>query len=86
MSDSRFQINPDPPIQGQSLEVTYLGPAADIEYQVDDGSAVTVTPDADGTFTIDSVPLGGEIAFSDNRGHPGFLHRCIVSIDDGGAP
>ena len=78
---SRFQLNPDPPIEGESLEVTYIGPASEVEYQVDGDTPVTATPDGDGTFTIDSVPVGQEIVFSDNRGLPGYLHRDIIALD-----
>lgn len=79
---SRFRIEPDPPIQGEPLRVTYLGPASEIEYQVDGDTTVTVTPGSDGSFEIDPVPRGSEIALSDNRGLPGYLHRPIVFIDN----
>lgn len=81
MTGSRFRVVPDPPIAGEPLEVTYVGPAAEVEYQIDGSPAVKVRPDADGRFRIDPVPAGGEIMFSDNRGLPGYLHRDIVQLD-----
>jgi hypothetical protein len=83
-SASRFRIEPDPPIEGGALQVTYIGPASEVEYQVDGSTPVQATPDANGEFRIDSVPVGAEIGFTDNRGMPGFLHREIVALDGKG--
>ena len=80
---SRFQVNPDPPTAGEALEITYVGPAGDVEYQVDGGGSVTVTPDDHGQFTIDPLPSGSELFLSDNLGIPGYLHRDIVHLDEG---
>lgn len=81
MNGSRFRIDPDPPTAGGAVEVTYVGPATEVEYQVDGGATVKVRPDADGRFRIDPVPSGNEIMFSDNRGLPGYLHRDILQTD-----
>lgn len=74
---SRFRINPDPPVAGQAAVVTYLGPAAEVEWQVDDGDPVRVRPDANGTFQIDPVPSGRSLMMSDNLGLPGYLQTRI---------
>ncbi|MEM7204287.1 MAG: hypothetical protein AAF628_28770 [Planctomycetota bacterium] len=76
---SRFKIEPDPPLSGAALDVTYIGPAGEVEYQVDGDDPVKVTPDSDGKFRIESVG-GDEIAFSDNRGLPGFLFRRVLEL------
>ncbi|MBK8974418.1 MAG: hypothetical protein IPM29_00685 [Planctomycetes bacterium] len=78
---SRFRIQPDPPVAGQPLTVTYVGPAREVEWQVDGGAAHRVQPDANGRFRIDPVPTGDEIMFSDNLGVPGYLHREILEVD-----
>ncbi len=78
MGGSRFRIQPDPPQAGKRLEVTYIGPADVVEYQVDDDTPVRVTPDANGKFVIDPLPSGTEIMFTDNLGHPGYLHSRIM--------
>jgi hypothetical protein len=75
---SRFRIQPDPPVAGQPVEVTYSGPAKFVEYQVDGQPAVRVRPGADGKFRIDPVPSGDELMLSDNLGLPGYLYREIV--------
>ena len=75
---SRFKVQPDPPVAGQPVEVTYSGPAKFVEYQVDGQPAVRVRPDADGKFRIDPLPAGDELMFSDNLGLPGYLYREIV--------
>ena len=55
MSDySRFKVNPDPPEAGETLEITYVGPATEIEYQVDGQDPVTVTPN-ESAATIDAL-------------------------------
>jgi hypothetical protein len=74
----RFKIEPDPPQAGQKLEVTYIGPADEVEWQVDGQDPVAVTPDDNGKFTIDPVPDGDDLWLSDNRGLPGYLHREIL--------
>jgi hypothetical protein len=76
---SRFRIDPNPPQAGKPAEVTYLGPATEVEYQVDDGTPIKVKPDKNGKFTINPVPSGDEIVFSDNLGLPGYLHTTIVT-------
>ncbi|MHC4079550.1 MAG: hypothetical protein ACYTGW_10210 [Planctomycetota bacterium] len=75
---SRFRIQPNPPVAGKKLEVTYIGPADVVEYQVDDETSVRVTPDANGKFTIDPLPAGDELMLTDNLGQPGYLHAEIV--------
>ena len=77
---SRFKIDPDPPQAGESAEVTYVGDAAEVEWQVDGEDPVTVKPDENGKFTID-VPSGTNLWLSDNKGLPGFLQRFIVDLD-----
>lgn len=74
---SRFRIDPDPPVAGQPAEVTYLGPAREVEWQVDDGSPQQVRPDANGKFQLDPVPHGRSLMLSDNLGLPGYLQRRI---------
>lgn len=74
----RFKIEPDPPQAGESVEVTYIGPAGEVEWQVDGNDPVTATPDANGKFTIDPVPDGADLWLSDNRGLPGYMHREII--------
>lgn len=74
----RFRIQPDPPQVGQEVNVTYIGPAVDVEYQVDGQPPVRVTPDADGKFKIDPCPDGTDLYLSDNLGLPGYLHREIA--------
>jgi hypothetical protein len=76
--DSRFRVQPNPPVAGQPVEVTYIGPATEVEYQVDAGNPRKVKPDKDGKFTIASVPSGDELILSDNLGLPGYLHTNIV--------
>ena len=75
---SRFKVKPNPPVAGKPLEVTYIGPAKEVEYQVDGGTAVKVKPDKDGKFTISSVPSADELILSDNLGLPGYLHNHIM--------
>jgi hypothetical protein len=78
MGGSRFRIQPDPPQAGKPLEVTYIGPADAVEYQVDDETAIRRKPDANGKFVIDPLPSGQEIMFTDNLGQPGYLHSPIA--------
>ena len=78
---SRFKIKPDPPEAGKAAEVTYVGPADAVDWQVDGGDPVSVSPDDDGKFRIDPVPSGTELTFSDNQGVPGYLHRTIVTTE-----
>jgi hypothetical protein len=80
---SRFKVDPDPPEAGQPLEVTYVGPAEKVEYQVDGSTPVEVTPNGDGKFTIDPVPSGQDLWLTDRSGIPGFLHRGIAELDKG---
>lgn len=75
---SRFRMVPDPPLAGQPCDVTYLGPATQVEIQVDGGPAVTAKPDANGKFRIDPVPRGRSLMLSDNLGLPGYQYRRIV--------
>jgi hypothetical protein len=74
---SRFRIDPDPPVAGQAVSVTYLGPAREVEWQVDDGSTTRVQPDANGEFQIDPLPSGRSLMLSDNLGLPGYLQARI---------
>lgn len=74
---SRFRIRPNPPIAGKDAEITYIGPASEIEYQVDDRPPVKVKPDENGKFKI-KVPSGDEIMFDDRLGLPGYLHCEIL--------
>ena len=76
----RFRIQPDPPVAGQPADVTYIGPAAEVEWQVDGQPPVRVTPDANGRFRINPVPSGTDLMLSDNLGLPGFLSRRIVNL------
>ena len=79
MSDpSRFRISPRPPVAGRPLEVTYIGPATAVTWQVDSGAPNVVKPDKNGKFKIASVPIGKEIVFSDRLGLPGYLYAEIV--------
>jgi len=77
---SRFRIKPDPPESGKAVEVVYVGPASEVEYQVDGQAPVRVKPDANGKFKIDPVPTGNELWLSDSLGLPGNLHRKIVVL------
>jgi hypothetical protein len=77
---SRFKIDPDPPVAGKDVDVTYVGPASEVEYQVDGHDPVKVTPDKDGKFRIKSLRSGKELMLSDNLGLPGYLHRNIVEL------
>ena len=79
MGGSRFRIQPDPPQSGKPVVVTYIGPASEVEYQVDDGEPVRVKPDENGKFTIDPLPTGEELMLTDNLGQPGYLHANITS-------
>ena len=81
MQGSRFRVEPTPPQAGSPAVVTYVGPATEVEYQVDGKEPVRVTPDKDGKFTIDPVPTGDELMLSDNLGLPGYLHTDIVEAD-----
>lgn len=78
---SRFRIDPDPPVAGQAVTVTYIGPATEVEWQVDGGAANRARPDQDGKFRIDPLPSGTELMLSDNLGLPGYLHRQIVNLN-----
>jgi hypothetical protein len=78
---SRFKIVPDPPFAGQPAEVVYIGPAIEVEYQIDGQLPVRVTPDKDGKFRIDPVPRGKELALSDNLGLPGYLLTDILETN-----
>ena len=75
---SRFRIRPDPPVAGKTLEVTYIGPASEVEVQVDGKKPVKYRPDANGRFEIAAVPGGDELMFSDRQGLRGYLHRKIL--------
>ena len=77
---SRFRVEPDPPVAGKPLDVTYIGPARDVEWQVDGSDPVKATPDKDGKLRIDPVPAGKELMLSDNLGLPGYLHRDILDF------
>jgi hypothetical protein len=77
---SRFRVDPDPPVAGQSVSVTYIGPATEVEWQVDGGAPTRVQPDRDGKLRIDPLPSGTELMLSDNLGLPGYLHRRIVNL------
>lgn len=74
---SRFRVVPDPPVAGQPVQVTYLGPAREVEWQVDGQPAVRVRPDANGNFQIDPVPSGRSLMLSDNLGLPGYWQGRI---------
>ncbi len=76
---SRFRIDPDPPVAGNKVTVTYVGPATEVEWQVDANSSEKVTPDKDGKFCIDPMPHGTELSLTDNLGLPGYLHALIQS-------
>ena len=78
---SRFKVDPDPPVAGKPLEVTYVGPATVVEYQVDGHKSVKVKLDKNGKFRIASLPAGDEIMISDNRGLPGYLHKKVILLD-----
>lgn len=78
---SRFKVDPDPPVAGKPLEITYVGPATVVEYQVDGHKSVKVKLDKEGKFRIASLPAGDEIMFSDNRGLPGYLHKKVILLD-----
>jgi len=75
---SRFRIEPNPPISGKPAEITYVGPATEVEWQVDSGKPIKVKPGKDGKFTIPSVPSGDSLMLTDNRGIPGYLHAKIT--------
>ena len=78
---SRFKIDPDPPIAGNSVCVTYIGAASEVEWQVDGDDPVKVKPDKDGKFKIKSLPSGDELFLSVNRGLPGYLQRDITHLN-----
>lgn len=80
---SRFKVDPDPPEAGESLEITYVGPATNIDYQIDGQDPVTLSPNDSGKVTIDPLPAGGSLYLTDNLGMPGFLDKDIVSLDHG---
>jgi hypothetical protein len=75
---SRFKIDPNPPVAGQPLTITYIGPASEIEYQVDGQPAVKAKPDKNGKVHIAHMPSGQELALSDNLGIPGYLLALIM--------
>ena len=81
---SRFMVRPDPPIVGQPVEVTYIGPAEEVEWVVDGNDPVRVRPDKDGKFKIDPLPGRNELMLTDNRGLPGYLYRRIIDLLTGG--
>lgn len=80
---SRFKIEPNPPVAGERATVTYVGPAREVEWQVDGQDPVSVKPNDNGKFVIDPVPDGIELWLSDNLGLPGHLHSNIVLVDGG---
>jgi len=77
---SRFRIQPDPPVAGKPAEVTYVGPATEVEWQADDGTPVRVKPGKDGRFTIPKVPSADSLMFTDHRGLPGYLYRDVTHL------
>lgn len=74
---SRFRVQPDPPEAGQPLVVTYLGPAREVEYQIDGQPPIRLRPDRNGRFRIEVLPRGRSLMLSDNLGLPGYLQRRI---------
>lgn len=79
-SGARFRLKPDPPVAGKPLEVQYLGPATEIEIQIDGGKPKKKKPDKDGRLVIDPLPAGGEIMITDRLGLEGYLHRKIINF------
>jgi len=71
-------------VAGGKVEVTYIGPAKEIEYQVDGRPPVKIKPDQNGKLEIESVPAGEEFVLSDNHGLPGFLFSEIISVETRG--
>ncbi|MHC5062505.1 MAG: hypothetical protein ACYTG5_00865 [Planctomycetota bacterium] len=78
---SRFRIKPNPPQVGQSLEITYIGPATEIEIQIDDRDPVRLRPDENGRIRVEPLPAGEEFVLSDNQGLPGYLYSPMVEIE-----
>lgn len=77
MSGGRFQLVPDPPQAGRPATVVYVGPATEIEWQIDGGPPTRVRPGPNGEFRI-SIPHGSILTLSDNLGLAGYLFRPIV--------
>lgn len=78
--NSRFKMVPNPPVAGKPLEIIYIGPATEIEVQIDGRRPQRLKPDRNGRAVLESVPAGDEIFLSDNLGIPGFLHAKIVHM------
>jgi hypothetical protein len=77
---SRFRIDPDPPIEGKPLQITYVGPATEIEIQVDNNPPTKVKPDKNGKYLLNPMPTGHELMLSDRLGLPGYLYRKIIKL------
>ncbi|MGE3877911.1 MAG: hypothetical protein AB7I19_02540, partial [Planctomycetota bacterium] len=66
---------------GQAVEVIYVGPEREIEYQVDGQPPIRLRVGRGGRARIERLPRGRALMLSDNLGLPGYLHREIVEAD-----
>ncbi|MCA8970888.1 MAG: hypothetical protein KDC95_13925 [Planctomycetes bacterium] len=80
MTGKRFKLDPDPPIAGKPLEITYVGRARVIMMQIDDRPEQRLKPDEQGRITISSVGSGDEFMLSDRDGLDGYVHRQIQHL------
>ena len=62
-----FSLEPDPPVAGQSLVITYTGNSGSFEWKVDGGPVTKVTMPPR-THEIASVPAGGTLWVDDGSG------------------
>jgi hypothetical protein len=80
MTRSHFKIDPNPPVAGQPVQVTYEGPSTEVAWQVDGMPPKTVSVPPK-TFIIPKLPAGRELCLSDGEGGPmGYLCALIDDI------
>ncbi len=77
---SHFSIQPDPPVEGQDVTVTYSGPEDTVYFQVDGGRTVPVPVKGRRKFVIPrSWLIDGLVLFlTTKKGRPGALIRWIT--------
>mgnify|MGYP001171438508 CR=1 FL=1 len=80
MSAKRFKLDPDPPVAGKPIEITYVGPAKVVVLQIDDQPERRLVPDEGGKIVIDRVSSGDEFMLSDRSGLEGYVHRRIQHL------
>lgn len=80
MAGKRFKIDPDPPVAGKPLKITYIGPASTILVQIDSRQAVRLKPDDEGRVSISRLASGDELMLSDQDSIEGYLHRRITHL------